>query len=304
MILKTIKNKINDATYVFQSVGMLILIYRLIGYFWMECFVLYLRVSTRGVLIKRAVCGHIMYVDYRSAGVSKWCAVFGINEPQATHLLSQEIKPGMHVVDVGAHIGYYTLQFARLVGESGEVIAVEPTPENKKVLMMNVEANGYRNVRIYEVAIGAENGTARLYLSHNSAHSSLILSDEHYSYVEVPLRTLDTLLEQEERIDYIKMDIQGSEIEAIKGMQSILQKYRPALFIETHSSFVGCEAIIQLLEDLKKLGYENKYIIDFLADHPGAKKKANIIRMSIDDIKTDKRVIKGQLKPMLFLGAN
>ena len=299
--MPTTKSKINDVILIYRQGGMVTLIYRVIGYFLMKFFSLYLTVRTRGVT-ERKICGHIMYLNLRDPGIPRTIALFGKHEPLVTRLLNQEIKPGMNVVDVGAHIGYYTLQMAHLVGESGEVIAIEPTPDNANLLKMNIEANGYRNVRIYEVAIGAENGTARLYISRNPGLCSLIPSDVHYSYVEVPLRTLDTLLEQEGKIDYIRMDIQGSEVEAIKGMQGILQKYGPALFIETHQWAVGGEALFQLFEDLKKLGYETKYVINYAFDHPIVKRSA-MGTMSLDDLKMDKRVMDGRAKISLFLEA-
>lgn len=298
----TIKTKINDAILMYRQGGIVASICRVIGYCLMKSFSLYVRVRTRRGTIERKVCGHIMYLNLRDPGIPRTLALYGKHEPLVTRLLNQEIKPGMRVVDVGAHIGYYTLQMARLVGESGEVIAIEPMLDNANLLKMNIEANGYRNVRIYEAAIGSENGTARLYVSRNPGLCSLIPSGVHYSYTEVPLWTLDALLEQEERIDYIRMDIQGSEVEAIKGMQGILQKYRPALFIETHQWAVGGEAIIQLFEDLKKLGYETKYVINYAFDHPIVKRNA-MGTMSLDDLKVDKRVIDGRAKISLFLEA-
>ena len=244
-----------------------------------------------------------MYLSPHDTGISKELAVYKIHEPLATQLLGQEIKAGMRVVDIGANIGYYALQEAHLVGETGEVIAIEPVPDNVDLLRMNVEANGYKNVRIYQAAIGAEDGTTRLYLASKFNLSSLISRDIHHACIDTPLWTLDSFLEQEGQIDYIQMDIEGYEAEALKGMRGILRKYRPSMFVEIHPSIVGGEPIIRFLEELKGLGYKTKYVIDKAFNYPIVRKKNAVETMSLDELMLDRRVTRGQAVLTIFLEA-
>ncbi len=207
----------------------------------------------------------------------------------------------MRVVDIGANIGYYTLQLARLVGDNGKVFAIEPVPDTAKLLRKNLDANGYHNVSVHEVALGAEAGKLKLYLSHQSEWASFKSKELPDTYIDVPLYTLDTLFGQEGRIDYIKMDIEGYEIEAIKGMRSILKKYSPGIFVEIHPSIVGKDAILKFLDELKELGYEDKYVVDRISDHAWVKRKHKTETIKIDDLKMDKRVVGIESGLVLFL---
>ena len=154
-----------------------------------------LRIRARGKKeIEKTVLGNVMYLSLDDVGVSKTLAVYGRHEPISTELFGQEIKEGMCVVDIGANIGYYALQEARLVGEAGRVIAIEPVPDNFVRLKRNVERNGCRNVELRQAAIGNENGTAKIYISRESNWSSLIPRGVHTQSVDVQLWTLDSLL--------------------------------------------------------------------------------------------------------------
>jgi len=249
------------------------------------------------------VMGHKMYLSRDDKGISRELMAYGVHEPVTTELLRQEIKRGMRVVDIGANIGYYTLQAASLVGESGEVIAIEPVPENVSLLRMNVKANGYQNVRILEAAIGSDDGTAQLYLAAESNWSSLIRRHANQSHIDVRLWKLDTLLAEEERVDYIKMDIEGSEAEVINGMIGILRRYRPGMFIEAHPTHVGGKAIVRLLEQLRDLGYETKYVVDKAFNYPTVRTNAAVETLSISRLMEDKRVSRGEAVVTLFLEA-
>ena len=303
MNLITITNLVKGAKHIYRSGGILTLFYRVIGYGWKEFAWFWIRVQTRGKLIERTPCGNKMYLSPHDEGISKELAVYGIHEPLATQLLRQEIKTGMHVIDIGANIGYYALQEAHLVGETGKVIAIEPVPDNVTLLRKNVEANGYRNVHIYPVAIGTKNGTTKIHISHESNLASLIPQDRHSTSVDVPVWTLDSLLEQEERVDYIQMDIEGYEVEVIKGMIGILRKYRPGMFIEIHTPIVGGESIIKFLKELKCLGYKTKYVIDKAFNSPLVWKKDAVETISIDTLMLDKRVARGQAVLTIFVEA-
>lgn len=170
------------------------------------------------------VQGHKMYLDSKdSLGLS----IYGEWEPFETEVVSRCIKPGDVVIDIGANIGYYTLVFARLVGNDGHVFAFEPDPENFALLAKNVEINGYRNVTMIQKAVSNTSGTLRLYLSEENKgdHRIFDSADGRNSIQVEAVRLDDYFRDYVGKIDLIKMDIQGAEGTALEGMISLIQKY-------------------------------------------------------------------------------
>lgn len=134
---------------------------------------------------------------------------------------------GAVVVDVGAHIGWYTLVASCVGGPSAKVIAIEPDPENCKLLRKTLAANGIVNVQLVEKAAGPSNGTAMLFLSGVSNDNRCYdPTDGRTRRVQVETVRLDDLLRDYPTIDLIKMDVDGFEADALKGMHESLRKTR------------------------------------------------------------------------------
>ena len=111
------------------------------------------------------VQGHKMFLDSKDAlGLS----INEIYEPLETEFVKKEVKKGNVVLDIGANIGYYTLIFAKLVGENGKVFAFEPDPTNFALLKKNVEMNGYKNVVLVQRAVSNKTGKLKLYLCEDN----------------------------------------------------------------------------------------------------------------------------------------
>jgi len=294
---------VHIARQVYRSGGLANLIRRTMGWIRKECVWIVLRARARGGEIEKDVLGNRMYLSVHDVGLSKTLAVFGRHEPISTELFTREIKEGMCVVGIGANIGYYTLLEARLVGETGRVIAIEPVPDNAAQLRKNVERNGYKNVQIHQVAIGSRNGTTKIYTSSESNWSSLIPGGMHTNNVEVPLRTLDRLLQDEPRVDWVRMDVEGYETEVIKGMQDIMRRHRPRIFMEAHVWATGSEPFIRLLRELRNAGYRTQYVVDKAYEYPAVKRRDVIETLSLVDLEVDPRVAKGEGQFMLFAAA-
>lgn len=168
------------------------------------------------------VQGHKMFLDPRDQ-----LNLFsnGIYEPFETEIVKTEIRKGDIVLDIGANIGYYTLIFANLVGPEGKVFAFEPDPGNFALLEKNVEANGYHNVILVNKAVSNKNGKIKLYLSDDIGDHRIYDSGDGRKSVEIEAIRLDDYFKQgNSRVNFIKMDIQGAEWEAIQGMNLLLQK--------------------------------------------------------------------------------
>jgi FkbM family methyltransferase len=143
-----------------------------------------------------------------------------LTERQERAVLKEVIRAGMTVVDVGANIGIYTGFLAKLVGETGRVYAFEPSPYNFELLTRYTRSS---NVTALQAAVGDKTGEISLYLSDklNVDHRTY-QSGEGRREIRVPSYCLDDYF-KDEKIDFIKMDIQGFEYQALLGMKNILQ---------------------------------------------------------------------------------
>jgi FkbM family methyltransferase len=206
------------------------------------------------------VLGHTMFLDPKDQVVSPTLLHTGCFEPLETELVMRIVRPGDVVLDLGANIGYYTLLFARLVGDSGKVIAFEPDPGNFNLLRKNLHANGYRNVILHNKAVADSNGTLRLHLcEENKGDHRLYDSGDDRSSIAVETITIDDAIAGvADRVDLIKMDIQGSEPRALRGMQKtlarnpnvkLISEFWPISFDRT-----GHKAD-EYLDELRRLGF-------------------------------------------------
>ena len=169
------------------------------------------------------VQGHKMFLDSKD---SLHLSINEVYEPFETKIVKKEIKKGDVVLDIGANIGYYTLIFAKLVGEEGKVFAFEPDPTNFSLLKKNVEMNSYKNVVLIQKAVSNKTGKARLYLSEDNMGDHRIYdSHDGRKFIEIETISLDDYFKDYNgKIDFIKMDIQGAEGGAIQGMFNLLKK--------------------------------------------------------------------------------
>jgi FkbM family methyltransferase len=149
-----------------------------------------------------------------------------------------KVKPGDVVLDVGAHIGSFTLKAAKEVGLEGRVVSFEPSSENFKLLTLNVNSNDYGNATLFNVAVGSAPGTAKLNLGSRKGTNSL-LSDsgvENVGTEQVPIRTLDSVTDELKlsKVSFVKIDVEGFELEVLKGARNILASNHPSIAMETH----------------------------------------------------------------------
>ena len=147
-----------------------------------------------------------------------------IYEKNETNFVKDSVNKGDIVIDIGANIGYYTLMFAKLVGDTGKIYAFEPDPKNFSILEKNIQVNGYNNIILEKKAVSNKLGKSTLYMNENSAGSSMHKPNNVVNQIYVDLITLDNYFEVNTITpDFIKIDIEGYELNALKGMESILQ---------------------------------------------------------------------------------
>jgi FkbM family methyltransferase len=144
--------------------------------------------------------------------------MMGINEEYF------KLRQGDVVVDMGAHVGTFSIRAAQIVGADGLVIAIEPEPNNLNLLQRNIEVNGLQNVIIVGKGVWSKRGNLRFYLSEQTwQHSCLSQVTGSNEYTEIEVDTLDNILREigVKKVNFIKMDVEGAEIEALKGMDEV-----------------------------------------------------------------------------------
>lgn len=169
------------------------------------------------------VDGHKMFLDKEDI---MCLSIAGIFEEFETELAKKHVKEGDVVLDIGANIGYYTLIFAKLVGPKGRVYAFEPDPYNFALLKKNVEMNRYKNVILIQKAVSNKKEKARLYMNkENKGDSRIFNSHDGSNSIEIEsIRLDDYFKDHDVKIDFIKMDIEGSEGVLLEGMPNLLKK--------------------------------------------------------------------------------
>ena len=167
-------------------------------------------------------------------------AVFwGCFEGAERQFVEQFLKPGMVVLDIGAHHGFYSLLASHKVTPTGKVIAFEPSPRERRRLIWHLRLNRRRNVRVEPLALGSREGTAQLFVvrGRDTGCNSLRpprVAEPVYP-IEVPIVRLDDYLERQgiTHVDFIKMDVEGAELEVLRGASLLLsRKPRPVWMME------------------------------------------------------------------------
>lgn len=168
------------------------------------------------------------YLDSEIINTSVW-------EPKSTSAIKKIVKDGDIVLDVGANIGYYSVLLSKLVGDKGRVIAFEPTKHFGKVLKKNIEANGVSNVSIQEYALSDKAEEDTIFIGKDSATMNWA-SDEcekEGSEVIVKKRFDDIVTDLNiDKIDFIKIDVDGHEPAFLKGAIESIKKYKPIILLE------------------------------------------------------------------------
>ncbi len=192
--------------------------------------------------------------------------LLGKYEKETTKEFKKIIKPGMTVVDIGGHIGYFTILFSKLVGKRGRVLAFEADAENYQLLKKNT--TGRKNVNIYNVAVSDKSGEMNFFKTINKTGShSLFPSDFRPISITVKADTLDHLLEElaVPKVDVIKMDIEGGEPLALQGMAKILEQ-NPDIVIIMEFSVMNLKVAgydpLQILQSLSDKGFAVRAIED------------------------------------------
>jgi len=221
--------------------------------------------------IKRNIGNHIMYLDPNDAktGISQTLRRMQPGKPDREpcfmHILKEEVKSDMVTLDLGANIGYITLIMAEIVGKKGKVYALEPDENNFKILTENIKLNGYKNV-ISPYHLGGSNKTGNLIFYRSSASNlgSMTKTKHANIPVKVPVTTMDEFFKDKEYPNFIKMDIEGHEVEVLESMCKTFKdnSFPTKILMEVHPQYYSENHNLEIeLKKLVNIGFKTKYVV-------------------------------------------
>ena len=201
--------------------------------------------------------------------VFSYIYLYGFSEESLTQIVSKYLKKGMTFLDVGSHVGYYSLLASELVGEKGGVYCFEPTPSTFELLFSNVKNFG--NVFAYPLAAWSKTQNLNFldygpfYAGVNSYREARM--PEEYLKKIIPKKLLVRTVSLDDfcqmfRIepDFVKIDAESAELEVLKGMEEVIRKNKPMISIEIGDKEVwpknGSRACLKLLEKLGYIAYD------------------------------------------------
>ncbi len=199
-------------------------------------------------------------IDTSGGGTQRWIFYSGIHQVALTNLLHQQVSPGHYCIDVGSHIGFYTVKFAHWTGPTGHVAAFEANPEMATRTRRNVELNKFSNVDIVNKAVHSESGILRLYVAPHTAlgMSSVVpgVMTDAVETIDIEAISIDVYMEQHARpsLDLLKIDAESNDLNIILGARATLSKFRPFIVFEWRP---GSDSALeqQVFEFLHSRGY-------------------------------------------------
>jgi FkbM family methyltransferase len=222
----------------------------------------------------------ISYVDKCVKNNSVW-------ELTSTNRMKSIVKQGDIVLDIGANFGYYSVLMSKIVGNQGRVLAFEPTQLYGKVLKQNIEINKIENVTVFDYGLSDKETEAEIGIEENSA--TLHWVEEPIGKEKISLKRLDSIIDslQLNKIDFIKIDVDGHEPAFLQGAWNTIDKYKPVILLEvSHKNYLKAGITAwDFYNDLKNRSfhlYSEKTMIEydldtFLYDCGNFNRGANLI---------------------------
>ena len=216
------------------------------------------RAEGRHVSVNR---GGLLWRLSTSSCIERDILFSGAFEFETTNLLRDLVEPGMTVVDVGANIGYFTLQFAKAVGNYGQVWAFEPVPEYRQRIVEHLKLNALgKNVTVFPYGLSDQENEQEISVGEASATlhwTSSVVPPQ--AKILIQLKTLDRIVSEQEldHLDLIKIDIDGHEPDFLRGAAEVIRKFRPVIVMEMaqHCLHVAGSTVELLRKQLEDLDY-------------------------------------------------
>lgn len=179
----------------------------------------------------------------------------GSGEPEVQEVLRQHLRQGMTFYDIGANIGFFTLLAARLVGNTGRIVAFEADPEIALRLREHAARNAFGSISVEEKAVWSESNPVPFARTDPTTSPDRglghVVPVSAGDTISVSAVSLDDYIQTQPAPDFLKCDVEGAEVEVFRGAQLLLKEKRPGIICEMHSE----ENHRVLAEEFSRLGY-------------------------------------------------
>jgi len=224
--------------------------------------------------MKRKLQDVEMFLDLVTPGISKVLAIYRTREDDMVQVIKEVLNPGMTIVDCGSNIGFYPLLESKILNGDGVIYAIEPDIRNYRILEMNAQDQSYgTEIKTFNIALSNRTGSQKMFVAERANLNKLVSSDDDAfpsrhgvnEVIEVKTMTMDDFcLDQKISVDFIRMDIEGFEVEVFEGMESIFRNAKSGfmVFLELHPIAYSSErSFSDGLELLMDQGYYAKALI-------------------------------------------
>ena len=235
-----------------------------------------------------------VYYNSMDRMVAAYLWKFGWLEGYEMSLFHSCLKPGQIMLDIGANMGVYSLTASNIIGDAGKIIAFEPDDDNFKVLKKNILKNEFKNIDPVPYAVSDKEETI-FFETHslNSGNHQIRKEKTEHGQTSIQAICLDNFLPENQKVDIIKIDIQGAEFYAFLGMKKLLSN-NPNVIIFSEYWVKGLRDMgvnpHDYIDLLKSLNF-NIYRIN--------SKKSCIEKLSYDEIKNNPEYEKNYLNFIL-----
>jgi FkbM family methyltransferase len=172
----------------------------------------------------------------------------GAFEPRKFKLIERLLPRGGVFLDLGGNKGDFSLFAASIVGPQGKVICFEPHPDNITCIRLSAEKNGFNNIVVREACVSESIGSTKLYIGRASGWHTMFSTKGGSDYIARDTLTIDSVTGSLNRVDVIKIDIEGAEVLALRAAKNTLMNFRPTIALDVHRRIIGDEGIAEILE--------------------------------------------------------
>ncbi|HMU72390.1 MAG TPA: FkbM family methyltransferase [Ferruginibacter sp.] len=177
------------------------------------------------------------------------------------------VKPGDTVLDFGAHIGLFAAMAAKAVGSSGKVYAFEPSPSTNELLKKTVQINNASAcITTFQKAVGGAVGKTTFFVGEQADNANSLVNykeDRPFRGIDIDVTTIDAFVKEQQlaKIDFIKIDVEGVEYDAMRGAVETFRKFRPKAILAIHPEPVKAkgDSLEGIYELVKELNYTALY---------------------------------------------
>lgn len=207
-------------------------------------------------------------------GVERTLYYFGTYEKGTLNFIKEHLPKGGTFFDIGANIGLMSIFAARCLSDNGKVYSFEANPETAKLLRYNIKLNKISNIEVVDKAVGNDTGKIRIYdnWSVNRGGATLIKPEKETNSFEVDLIRIDDMAEySNSAISMIKIDVEGFELDVLKGLEKILRKTGPPkLIIECSADRNNhYDSVYEIYDFIKKVNNYRIYKLSNSKERPG-----------------------------------